>query len=69
MVNSLVQLESAYLNSRNPACQFDATLWQSSLIDIQTISASNVIGSNGWHHVIKLPTWEFSLWTACELIG
>lgn len=47
MVNGLVQLESVYLNSRNPACQFDATLWQSSLIDIQTISASNVIGSNG----------------------
>lgn len=47
MVNSLVQSESAHLNSRNPACQFDATLWQSSLIDIQTISASNIIGSNG----------------------
>lgn len=47
MVNSPVESESAYLNSPNAACQFDATLWQSSLIGIHTISASNVIGTNG----------------------
>lgn len=47
MVNSPVQSESAYLNSCNPACQFEAMLWHSSRIDMQTISASNVIGSNG----------------------